>query len=119
MFYGPLTFADIFKMAWWVLTNPETHPNPPRPPLPATVPSSTLAEVKRDLDLSPLNPLLVVPAGDHTYRRVRPVATTAILCEEKGQKTLHEDHYPSEPPSKLLGSREGLKLTRVHVVIVE
>lgn len=118
--YGPLTVADLFKMLWWVLTDPKTHPNPPTPPLPATVPSSTLAEVKRDLDRSPLNPLLVVPAADHSYRRVRPVATTAILCEQPGRKaTLHEDHYPSEEPGKGFDKVEGMKLTRVNVMLVE
>lgn len=114
--FAPLTLTDILKMIWWGLTKSG-------PGALATVPATTLEELKHNLDtLDTLKakPLLVVGAHDHSYRQARLHATTAILCEEKGERpTLHEDHFPHEPPGKGFDQTEGMKLTRVNVVLVE
>lgn len=104
--YGPMTVTDLLKMMWWTLTNP--------------APKSTLGDSKAAADRALEDPpLLVVSGPDHSYRQARPVPTTAILCVEKGRRSLHEDHFPDEPPGKGFDDPEKLKLTRVKVLLVQ
>ena len=114
MFFAPLTVTDILKMLWYGVT----HPAPKELPNPATMPSRTTFDLKATVDTME-KPLLVVSAHDHGYREARLHSTTAILCVEKGRRSLHEDHYPDEPPGKGFDATEGTKLTRVKVLLVE
>lgn len=113
MFFAPLTVTDILKMLWYGITQP-----PPKETNPSMVPSRSVYDLKAAVD-SIEKPLLVVSAHDHGYREARLHSTTAILCVEKGRKSLHEDHYPDEPPGKGFDVTEGTKLTRVKVLLVE
>ena len=115
---GPLTLTDILKMLWWSLTHPAPKPTEAPSLLP---PSRSVYDIKAETDKMEA-PLLVVSAHDHGYREARLHSTTAILCVERGRKTLHEDHFPDEPPGKgfdLTEFHEGTKLTRVKVLLVQ
>lgn len=111
--FAPLTFTDVLKLLWWGLTHPA-----PKIENSNTAPSRSLYELKADVDRLE-KPLLVVAASDHSYREAKFHSTTAILCEERGRKTLHEDHFPDEPPGKGFDVTEKTKLTRVKVLLVQ
>lgn len=106
--YGPITVMDCVKMMWWMLLHPE--PKAPK----------TLGDVKTEADKVTEKPIMVLHGSDHSYRHVRLVPTTAILCERRGQKpALCEDHFPNEAPGPGFDETEGMKLTRVQVLLVE
>lgn len=107
--YGPVTVMDCLKMLWWMMLHPEPAP-----------PKRTYAEVKAETDKVLEKPIMVLHDSDHSYRQVRLTPTTAILCEMKGRKAaLCEDHFPNEAPGPGFDRTEGMKLTRVQVLLVE
>lgn len=106
--YGPFTVMDCLKMLWWLLLHPE--PTPTR----------TLGDLKAETDKILEKPIMVLRSPDHTYRQAKFASTTAILCTIKGQKpTLHEDHFPKEPPGPGFDQNPNMTLTRVNVLLVE
>lgn len=113
--FGPLTLTDILKMLWWGVTHPAPKTEAPSP---ALLPSRSVFDLKAEVDELE-KPLLVVSTHDHGYREARLQSTTAILCIEKGRKSLHEDHYPDEPIGRGFEETATTKYTRVKVLLVE
>lgn len=109
----PLTLSDFLKLLWFGLTRATQAP-----PMP---PELTVVGLKAEVDKIAESPVLVVASSDHSYRVARLHATTAILCTEKGRKpTLHEDHYPDQPPEACgFDVNEKMKVTRVSVLLVQ
>jgi hypothetical protein len=104
----PLTLTTLLKLLWDGIRTSKPKDD-----------AITVADVTTAIE-KVASPRLVVSASDHSYREARFLATTAILCTEKGRKpTLHEDHYPDQPPETGFDVNEKMKLTRVTVLLVQ